>query len=463
MLSNANRQLKYSDAAIRVSNLSKVYHIYGRPEDRLKQSVMPRLQRRIGLQPKKYHNEFWALKDISFEVEKGKTIGIIGSNGAGKSTLLQIICGTLSPSFGSVETSGRVAALLELGSGFNPEFTGRENVYMNGSILGLTKKEIDERFNEIESFAEIGDFIDQQVKIYSSGMYVRLAFAVIAHVDAEILIIDEALAVGDALFTQKCMRFIRKFQKEGTLIFVSHDTATIQNLCEQAIWLSSGEIKALGTSKSVTEDYLHHTLQGSYGDKYKLNKIRKNGVQNQRSQLSQDDELLFACNYKTKNQVENRIDTASGWQTGNGKIIEVFIENLNTKNERSNLFMGGEKIRLNIVAVANKPIDKPIIGFIWRDRLGQELFGENTLPISTTSPMNLQAGDCVTAQFDFIMPMLPNGEYSVNVAFSDGTLYDHVHHHWINDALIVTVSSSEVRWGLVGIRFKQIILERKNG
>ncbi|WP_422133033.1 MULTISPECIES: ABC transporter ATP-binding protein [unclassified Endozoicomonas] len=463
MLSNTNSQLQHDGVAIRVSNLSKVYHIYDRPEDRLKQSVIPRLQRRIGLQPKKYHNEFWALKDVSFEVEKGKTIGIIGSNGAGKSTLLQIICGTLSPSFGSVETCGRVAALLELGSGFNPEFTGRENVYMNGSILGLTKKEIDERFGEIESFAEIGNFIDQQVKIYSSGMYVRLAFAVIAHVDAEILVIDEALAVGDAQFTQKCMRFIRRFQKEGTLIFVSHDTATIQNLCEKAIWLSSGEIKALDTSKSVSEDYLHHTLQGSYGDKFKLNKIRKNKFQDQRSQLSQDDELLFACDYKTKNQVKNQIDTASGWQTGNGKIIEVFIENLNTKNERSNLFMGGEKIRLNIIAVANKPIDKPIIGFIWRDRLGQELFGENTLPTTTTSPMNLQAGDCVTAQFDFILPMLPNGEYSVNAAFADGTLYDHIQHHWINDALIVTVSSSEVRWGLVGIPFKQIIMERKNG
>ncbi len=196
-----------ADTAIKVSNLSKCYQIYEAPSDRLKQFVVPRLQRLIGRLPKQYFREFWALKDVSFEVKKGETVGIIGRNGSGKSTLLQLICGTLSPSAGNLEVNGRVAALLELGSGFNVEFTGRENIYMNASILGLSQKEIDDRFDEIVAFADIGQFIEQPVKTYSSGMMVRLAFAVIAHVEADILVVDEALAVGDAFFTQKCMRF----------------------------------------------------------------------------------------------------------------------------------------------------------------------------------------------------------------------------------------------------------------
>ena len=194
-----------NDIAIRVKGLSKCYGIYASPRERLKQFILPRLQRLVGQAPKQYFHEFWALKDVSFEIKKGETVGIIGRNGSGKSTLLQMICGTLHPTSGSIQTNGRIAALLELGSGFNPEFTGRENVYMNASVLGLSNEEINERFNDIVTFADIGDFIDQPVKTYSSGMMVRLAFAVIAHVDADILVIDEALAVGDAFFVQKCI------------------------------------------------------------------------------------------------------------------------------------------------------------------------------------------------------------------------------------------------------------------
>ena len=208
--------------------------------------------------PKKYFSEFWALKDVSFEIRKGETVGIIGRNGSGKSTLLQLICGTLTPTNGSIQTNGRIAALLELGSGFNLEFTGRENVYLNAAVLGLSKSEIDERFDDIAAFADIGQFIKQPVKTYSSGMYVRLAFAVIAHVNADILVVDEALSVGDAVFTQKCMRFIRRYQENGTLIFVSHDTASVQNLCKSGIWLQNGMVEKIGTAKSVSEAYLHH-------------------------------------------------------------------------------------------------------------------------------------------------------------------------------------------------------------
>src|SRR5437867_3415175 len=261
------------EIAVRVSDLSKCYHIYDRPPDRLKQSVLPKLQRLIRKPPRQYYREFWALKDVSFEVKKGESVGIIGRNGSGKSTLLQIICGTLTPTSGTIETSGRIAALLELGSGFNPEFTGRENVYMNAAVLGLSKGEIDERFDDISAFADIGEFIEQPVKIYSTGMYVRLAFSVIAHVDAEILVVDEALSVGDAVFTQKCMRFTRSFQEHGTLIFVSHDTSAVQNLCRPGIWLGNRQLQQMGSSKSVAEAYLQYTLQEVYGDIAKLSAI----------------------------------------------------------------------------------------------------------------------------------------------------------------------------------------------
>ena len=186
-----------NDISIRVQNISKCFQIYDTPRDRLKQFVAPRLQSLMGQVPKQYFREFWALKDVSFEIKRGETIGIVGHNGSGKSTLLQIICGTLSPTGGAIEANGRIAALLELGSGFNPEFTGRENVYLNAALLGLTNEEVDERFDAIAAFADIGDFIERPVKTYSSGMFVRLAFAVQAQVDPDIFIVDEALVVGD--------------------------------------------------------------------------------------------------------------------------------------------------------------------------------------------------------------------------------------------------------------------------
>lgn len=245
-----------SDLAIKVEAVSKCYQIYDKPHDRLKQMVLPRLQRLAGLPPKVYHREFWALKDVNFEVKKGETVGIIGRNGSGKSTLLQMICGTLNPTEGQVQTYGRVAALLELGSGFNPEFTGRENVYLNGSVLGLSRDQIDARYNEIVSFADIGEFIDQQVKTYSSGMLVRLAFSVAIHVEPDVLIVDEALSVGDAYFQAKCAKMIQKIISRGsTLLFVSHDTASVKSLCSRAILLEAGSMRYCGDVNTAVEKY----------------------------------------------------------------------------------------------------------------------------------------------------------------------------------------------------------------
>jgi homopolymeric O-antigen transport system ATP-binding protein len=231
-----------NDSVIQVSNLGKCYHMYKRPQDRLKQSLVPRLRQLVGKPAKRYFREFWSLRNVSFEVKKGETVGILGRNGYGKSTLLQLICGTLNPTTGTVETQGRIAALLELGSGFNPQFSGRENVYLNGAILGLSKEEIDARYDAIAGFADIGDFIEQPVQVYSSGMVVRLAFAVQAMVDPDILVVDEALAVGDEKFQRKCFARIQELKNKGTsILFVSHSAPQIVELCDKALLLEQGE------------------------------------------------------------------------------------------------------------------------------------------------------------------------------------------------------------------------------
>ena len=447
------------EIAVRVSDLSKCYHIYDRPPDRLKQSVLPKLQRLIRKPPRQYYREFWALKDVSFEVKKGESVGIIGRNGSGKSTLLQIICGTLTPTSGTIETSGRIAALLELGSGFNPEFTGRENVYMNAAVLGLSKGEIDERFDDISAFADIGEFIEQPVKIYSTGMYVRLAFSVIAHVDAEILVVDEALSVGDAVFTQRCMRFIRSFQEHGTLIFVSHDTSAVQNLCKTGIWLGNGQTQKMGTAKNVAEAYLQYTLQEVYGDVAKLSATASasDPAVTAGCRPEEGKSEAAAIDYGSRARVQDNSNNATGWKTGAAELVSVSLEKLEPGPD--GVFIGGERVRMILRAKANRALANPILGFLVRDRLGQDLFGENTLPFTDKTPRPVKQGQEFTGEFSFKLPMLPNGQYAVMASVADGDLYKNVQHHWLNDALIINVSSSKIRWGLVGIPFDRIALE----
>ncbi len=447
-----------SDLAIKVENLGKCYAIYEQPRDRLKQFVLPRLNKLINKQSKKYYREFWALNNVSFEVKKGETLGIIGRNGSGKSTLLQMICGTLTPTTGGVVTHGRIAALLELGSGFNPEFTGRENVYLNGVILGLSRTEIDRRLDDIIQFADIGEFIDQPVKTYSSGMVVRLAFAVIAHVDADILVIDEALAVGDAVFTQKCMRFIRRFQEKGSLIFVSHDTASVQNLCKFGIWLKNGKIEQAGTAKSVSQAYLQFTLQEIYGDESKLASIAPTSTtdEDDAEETIMDNDSSSSIKYGAVALVRDNIDAAKGWKTGKAEIVSISLNRLSPGPE--GIFEGGDRVRITVRAKAHESLQNPILGFLVRDRLGQDLFGENTLPFTDRVQMPITAGTTFEGLFDFRLPMLPNGQYAVMTSIADGNLHDNVQHHWMHDALIINVSSSKIRWGLIGIPFERVKL-----
>lgn len=448
-----------NDFAIRVNQLSKAYQIYARPQDRLKQSIQPRLQRLMGMQPKQYFHEFWALHDVSFDINRGETFGIIGRNGSGKSTLLQMICGTLTPTSGSVQTNGRIAALLELGSGFNPEFTGRENVYLNGAILGLSKREIDDRFDEIAAFADIGEFMDQPVKIYSSGMHVRLAFAIIAHVNADILVIDEALAVGDAVFIQKCMRFIRNFQKNGTLLFVSHDVNSVLNLCRTALWLHHGEMRKIGKAKTITESYLQYTQQELYGNKVQLVSTQtqfSDQTVEQAIEETEDSTKELLLDYSTEAKVIDNLKNASGWEAGGAEIVDVRL--VHVGEGIPGVFKGGEKVRMVICVRAKQDLDQPIVGFIVRDRLGQDLFGENTHSFTDLNPSPISAGQEFKAEFVFRLPMLPNGQFAVMASVANGVLRNNVQHHWLHDALIINISSSKVRWGLVGVPFEKVSL-----
>lgn len=448
--------------AIRVSNLSKCYQIYSQPQDRLKQSIYPRLQKMVGQAPKQYFREFWALKDVSFEIKKGETVGIIGRNGSGKSTLLQMICGTLNPTSGSIQTNGRIAALLELGSGFNPEFTGRENVYMNASVLGLSNEEIDARFDDIVAFADIGDFIEQPVKTYSSGMMVRLAFAVIAHVDADILVVDEALAVGDAFFTQKCMRFLRNFMKTGTVLFVSHDTGAVVNLCNRAVLLKHGKMVQIGTPREVTEHYLAAIYESSQEIDGVLKSEANESVDQAKTSSDYRDMREALINSSTlRNDIEVfefKPDQA-GFGAGEAKIESVRL--LDLGGAPLSWIVGGEDVALEIRCLAYKNIPRPIIGFHFKDRLGQIIFADNTYLTYQNKPFPIEGHKGFAAIFKFRFPVLPSGDYCIDVALADGTQESHIQHHWIFDALSIRVHASAVCFGLIGIPMKQIYFELK--
>ena len=440
-----------SDVVIDVAGLSKCHLIFETPHDRLKQFLLPRLIRmaapllglfrRRPLRVPKYYREFWALKDVSFQLRKGETVGIVGHNGSGKSTLLQLICGTLSPTAGDVRTNGRIAALLELGSGFNPDFTGRENVYMNGVVLGLTTNEIDARFDKIAEFADIGEFIDQPIKTYSSGMMMRLAFAVIAHVDADILVIDEALAVGDAFFTQKCMRFLRNFMKTGTVLFVSHDTSAVVNLCSKAILLNHGEIVEVGTPKRITQLYLS-SLYEAVQD--------VDGVAAVETTDAPVDVPLATGDYRDMREslingstLRNYIEIfrfkpdESGFGAGGARISSVRL--LDRAGAPFSWVVGGEDIVLEIRCEILNDLDRPIIGFELKDRLGQVIFGDNTFLTYHNNPVPVSRGAELVARFDFRLPVLHHGDYSVTAAIADGSQESHVQHHWMHDALIIRV------------------------
>lgn len=461
------------ELSIRVDGLGKCYEVYAQPADRLKQMVVPRIDRVLGRAPRSYFKDFWALRGVSFHVRRGETVGIIGRNGSGKSTLLQMVCGTLNPTEGSLHVHGRIAALLELGAGFNPEFTGRENVFLSGLLYGISEARLRERFQSIVEFADIGDFINQPVKTYSSGMYVRLAFAIAAHVDADTLVIDEALSVGDVRFTQKCMRFLREFQKHGTLLFVSHDTGAVTNLCSRAVWLDSGKLMADGASRDVVERYLaeqHAADRASLGDRVTVRKpaatsvvkVTTSGVASTMPVDVVDPRKAVLNGEAARNRIEvfefdpDRANSEYG--AGAARITEVGLQDGMGAEHR--LIAGGEVAELVIDADVLGALEAPIFGFYVKDRLGQRIFGDNTYMSYHDKPIQAQPGTRLRARFSFRMPILPSGDYSIDVAIAAGSQDNHTQQHWIHDALSFKAHESSMRHGLVGIPMHAITIEQ---
>lgn len=433
------------DAAIVVEHVSKCYPLYARPQDRLRQAIVPRLQRLVGMAPGQFFRESWAVRDVSLAVARGETVGIIGRNGSGKSTLLQMICGTVTPTAGEVGVSGRIAALLELGSGFNPEFTGRENVYMNGAILGMSREEVDAKFERIVAFAELGEYMDRPVKTYSSGMYVRLAFSVIAHADADVLVVDEALSVGDVFFAQKCMRFLREFQRKGTVLFVSHDAAAVINLCDRAIWLDGGRVMLDGPSKQVCEAY-HASTYGAAPVARRAEApapapaaTRPDGG-GERSHVK-----VFAFDPE-----------AAGFGDGRADITAVRIEGAG--GAALTQLEGGDAITLVVEALAHADVQSAVVGFVVKDRLGQQLFVRNTWQ-DGAPPVALSAGMRVRGEFAFALPHLRRGRYTIDVAIADGDHLAHTQMAWRFDAAAFECVDSTVKGGIFGIPFREIALK----
>ena len=405
--------------AVEFQGVSKSYAIYDAPGDRLKELLsFNRLKR---------HRDFWALHDISFEVKRGETFCIVGENGSGKSTMLQMIAGILPATSGTLNVNGRVSALLELGAGFNQEFTGRDNVYLNGSILGFSTRQIDDRYKDIESFAEIGEFINQPVKTYSSGMVVRLAFAVAINVDPEILLVDEALAVGDIYFRQRCMRKVHELRSRGvTILFVSHAVSDVKAIGDRALWLDHGRIREIGEPDYVISRYLAAMTEK---DSSYLRERATTGEMRRNRAPSIAPEIV-----DTIPNIDHRF--------GDGRAEILGIAVLDEQGRRLHLLEPNSRIVVRISVRAKEDLSLPMVGFMLRNQLGMDFSGTNTAREGYELPP-MQPGDITTVDFHVDLPELYPASFSFSPAIADGPLSGYTMCDWIDNALAVQMSRLE--------------------
>ena len=408
-----------NDIAISVTNLSKCYQIYDAPRDRLVQMFM--------FGRKHLFREFWALRDASFSIGRGETVAIIGRNGSGKSTLLQMICGTVSPTSGTVSTNGRVAALLELGAGFNTEFTGRENVLLNASILGFPQDAMEERMADVLAFSELGDFLDQPVKTYSSGMYARLAFSIAIHVDPEILVVDEALAVGDARFVAKCMRRIKSIQDMGaTILFVSHDVGSVRTLCQRAIWLDKGGIVDDGDVFPITGKYMEFMFKDEVSEDQALREeigISPDAA-NAVSEIQTD--IATELTNSQTNQVEYVLDArpVTHWGSRKGMILGASV--CVVQGVRRDVIAWGKSIEIviDVCVPYDIPREHLSIAFSIKDLKGTDLIVSTTHDQGTIA---LPAQECFSVCFRMVNPLV-TGKYLL-VAAVENRLNRDIHYY----------------------------------
>jgi len=392
---------------LQVQNVSKVYRLYRRPADRL-----------LELLPFSSHapREFWALRDVSLNVERGEVLGLIGPNGSGKSTLLQIVSGILDPTRGRVIARGRIAALLELGAGFNPEFTGRENVFLNGEILGISQREMERVFPEIERFAEIGEFMDRPVKEYSTGMYVRLAFSTAIHVDPEILIVDEALAVGDAIFANRCIKkFVELKERKVTVLFVSHDLGLVKRLSDRAALMIDGRVAAFGNPSEVVNRYVGLVLERQERD-----------------------------------QPHGDLPRAgASFRHGDGASEILSADLLNARGESIRNLEPHETVNIRVRAVARRDLEDPVVGVLIRNRLGIDVFGTNTR-IEGLDLGNIKSGEIFEVEFTFDC-LLTRQDYTLTVATQHREGYSQ---DWLDDVLSFSVTDARDVAGLANFKTK---------
>jgi lipopolysaccharide transport system ATP-binding protein len=406
-------------SVVEFQDVSKSYAIYDNPGDRLKELLtFHRCQ---------FHRDFWAVRDLTFDISRGETFCIIGENGSGKSTVLQLVARILQPTAGTVTVRGRVAALLELGSGFNPEFTGRENVYLNGAILGFSTKEIDAKYKNIKDFAEIGDFINQPVKTYSSGMTVRLAFAVAIHVDPEVLLVDEALAVGDIYFRQRCMRKVHELRAAGTtILFVSHAVGDVKAIGDRTLWLDQGKIRELGNTDKVVAKYLAAMVEK---DSAYLALKKQAPASEKLKEHSLPPEIV-----ETIPNIDHRY--------GDGRAELLGIAVLDARGRPIRLLEPESRIVVRISVRANEEIEHPNVGFMLRNHLGIDFAGTNTTRDGFELPP-MQAGDIYTVDFHLDLPTLYPAHFSFSPAIADGPLESYRMCDWIDNAVTLQMARAE--------------------
>ena len=462
-----NRE-KESESTLVVECISKKFKLKKSRKDILR-SLLWKNQQKEG-------NEITAVDNLSLVLKRGEAVGIVGRNGSGKSTLLQLICGTLTPTEGIIKRHGKIGALLELGSGFNPDFTGRQNIILNATLLGICKSKMKQTVESIIKFAEIGDYIDQPVRTYSSGMVVRLGFAVITHVDADILIIDEALAVGDAYFTQKCMRYIHRFKKEGSILFVSHDPNAVMNICDRAILMQKGLAVCTDTPKKVIEKYIESLQIDQEGIKEGRSHKPEDNDNNKEKEIKPDNNYINLNIEKEKwtdyrvtainrsgaaNTIEIRQfkEEDSLKESYGGKIARIkkgVIRKFGESKDIYNLY-GGEIVELTIEIEAIEEAKDIIAGFIVKNDRGLILFGDNTLNgIPSETIRFAEKGSTASAVFLFTMPMLPKGEYTISLSVAEGDQNNHRISHWINDAILLRSTNTTINAGMAGIPMHSI-------
>ena len=432
------------EIAISLKNVSKCFKRYAHPGDRLKELLLPGNSRA---------NEFWALQDINLEIPKGQTVGIVGRNGSGKSTMLQIIAGTLTPTTGEVIVKGRVSALLELGSGFNPEFTGRQNVFFNGRLLGLTQREIEEKFDEIAGFADIGDFLDEPVKTYSSGMFVRLAFAVAINVDPEILIVDEALSVGDGVFVHRCMASIKDFQDSGgTILFVSHDIGSVSRLCSKSVWINQGNIVEIGNPDEISRHY-QAWMYEQINDYQKTHNTVSNTLAD--TTESQDDNYGEIIKSNKSQNVKLNPCTAQAYKAyqnverfGSGRAEIISFEVLDSSKSNAGFVYPKDRIKLVVKVLTNANIQRPIVGIMLYDRFRTPITGLNTYqyqyPLSSLLPNQL-----LTVEFNLVWPEIQGDNYVLEPAIADGSQENHEMLDWLQFPLNIVSSATDFTFGVL--------------